>query len=457
MRRTDMMVLGLLAVAGTPAAGAAQEDQLTVWRDPAFRRDFLGSYGVRAEVEPSVTLLEKEQMEKILAVMSAPDGLARAALMLARAIKPANSAVFDFTLAGFYFQQDNVDGAVTWYRSAVTKHPSFLRAHKNLGQTLVKKGVFAEAIEPLTRAIALGAEDGMTYGLLGFAYLMTENFPSAESAYRRAMMLQSGVVDWKLGLARCLFKQQNHGEAAALCDGLIAGDADNADFWLLQANAYLGMKQPMKAAANYEYLRMSGRATVASLTTLGDIYINEGLSDLAAGAYREAMALARGEGPERFLRSIEAVVARGTPEDAEALIGDFGKLFAENVKPEDRKRLLKLQARLASARPGADGAHARILEEIVALDPLDGEALILLGQHYGNAGNVEKAIFLFERAAGMEKHAATAALRHAQCLVRHQRYTEAIPLLKRVQEIRPRDDVAKYLEQIERVARMSQN
>lgn len=33
------------------------------------------------------------------------------------------------------------------------------------------------------------------------------------------------------------------------------------------------------------------------------------------------------------------------------------------------------------------------------------------------------------------------------------RYAEAVPLLKRAQEINPRDDVARYLEQVERIAR----
>jgi hypothetical protein len=38
--------------------------------------------------------------------------------------------------------------------------------------------------------------------------------------------------------------------------------------------------------------------------------------------------------------------------------------------------------------------------------------------------------------------------------VRNARYADALPLLKRAQELRPREDVARYQEQVERMARM---
>jgi hypothetical protein len=33
------------------------------------------------------------------------------------------------------------------------------------------------------------------------------------------------------------------------------------------------------------------------------------------------------------------------------------------------------------------------------------------------------------------------------------RYGDALPLLRRVQELKPRDDIARYLEQVERLAK----
>jgi Flp pilus assembly protein TadD len=102
---------------------------------------------------------------------------------------------------------------------------------------------------------------------------------------------------------------------------------------------------------------------------------------------------------------------------------------------------------------GGDAATAAVLEEIIKLDPLDGEALMLLGQHYARNGEPDKGIFHYERAAGIESFEANAKVRHAQVLVSMGRYADALPLLRRAQEVRPREDVARYIEQVDRIAK----
>jgi len=41
----------------------------------------------------------------------------------------------------------------------------------------------------------------------------------------------------------------------------------------------------------------------------------------------------------------------------------------------------------------------------------------------------------------------------AQILVAREQYAPALPLLKRAQELTPRDEIARYIEQVERAAR----
>ncbi len=76
-----------------------------------------------------------------------------------------------------------------------------------------------------------------------------------------------------------------------------------------------------------------------------------------------------------------------------------------------------------------------------------------MGQHSNRQGDAEKAIFYYERAQSIEKFEADAKVRHAQLLVGKGKYDEALPLLRRAQTIKPRDDVQKYLEQVERIAK----
>ena len=436
------------------AAGHADEAvALALWNDPEFERQFLGTYGTKADIEPLVTVVEKDLMEKVPALMRADGGLEKAAAFLEKNWKPASSAILDFTLGNIAFQQNDLDTAEAWYAWAIQKFPSFQRAHRNQGLVAVRAGRYDSAIVPLTRAIELGATDGLTYGLLAYAYLMTERYSQAESAYREAMMLQPETVDWKLGLVRALFKERKYEEAAVLCGDLIRLDASRGDYWVLQANAFLGMKQPLKAAGNFEYLDAVGAANAQSLNTLGDIYVNEGLTEMAADAYIRAMGKDPEGDPKRFLRDAEVLAARSAHADASRLMAQVKQSFGSRLGPEEQKRILKLEARLAAACGLAADQQVKLLQEIVALDPLDGETLILLGQREAAAGNAEKACFYYERAEGLERYEADARLRHGQCLVRRGRYDEALPLLKRAQELKPRDDVARYIEQVERVAR----
>ena len=108
-----------------------------------------------------------------------------------------------------------------------------------------------------------------------------------------------------------------------------------------------------------------------------------------------------------------------------------------NANVDQRKNLLKLRARVAVAK-GESDEEVRVLQETVDLDPLDGEALILLAQYHGRTGDSDKAAFYFERAAEIdEKYEAEAKLRHAQLLVKEGKYLQAVPLLKRANDIQP--------------------
>ena len=439
------MRLTCLTLAATLAAICAQADALiqnpeTFWRDPTFQNSFMGSYGMRAEIEPQITVVEKKVMEKVIKLMSSGESTAEVVSLLEKNTNDASSAVFDFTLANIHFQEDRLTNALTCYAAAIAKFPSFQRAYKNKGLVLIRLGEFDAALEPLSKCIELGENDGLTYG-----------YVSAESAYRLAMMLQPKTLDWKLGLCRALFRQQKYGEAIAMCDELLRREPGKPDYLLLQANAYLGLKQPMKAAEIYEVLDLSGAAPVAALHTLGDIYVNEGYAEQAADAYGRAMA--REETPDIARRSAtRRCSSAARPIRPSGLLKKIKDRAGTGLGDDLRKRMLKLEARLVAARNEASDEQAKILEEIVKLDPLDGEALILLAMHHA-ASDVEKAIFYYERAQGIEKFEGDARLRHGQLLVRNGRYQEALPLLKRAQELNPRDDVQNYIEQVERAAR----
>ena len=362
------------------------------------------------------------------------------------------SAVFAYIAGNIHFQRGDLEEAAQWYEKAIQKFPSFLRAYKNLGMIDVRLGRHEQALKSLTKAVELGENTGLTYGLLGYAYTAIGNHLAAESGFRRAILLQPNSSDWKLGLTRTLFEQQKFAETVTLCSQLIAENPDNATFWRLQASAYLGFNMPLKAAQNYEYLHMLGKADGESLNKLGDIYVKENMMDMAVDAYISALESNSDQPPDLPIRNTKLLAMSGATDPAKKLLTKIRDVYSDQLTDKQTIELLRLQARIA-VNEGADDEQAKLLKEIVEIDPTDGEALISLGQYYARNEEPETAIFYYERAEGIDGTKAKARIRHAQLLVQQSHYQQAIPLLKSALRIEHRDEVADYLKQVEAAAK----
>ncbi len=436
----------------TPAAAQdLSPELLAIWNDPAFQREFTQSYIAATDIEPKITEDERKRMLKVLELISG-NKMDEAVTLIQKNLNDAASAVFDFTLANIHFQREQYDQAAAAYEVAVKKYPQFRRAWRNLALIYVRQNKHEQAVAAITRVVELGGGDAVLFGLLGFSYSTLENHLSAESAYRMAMLLDAKTADWKMGLLRTFFKQERFAEASAICKQMIAQTPDRADLWLLQANAFLGMNQPARAAENYEIVDRMGKSTLESLNILADIYVNSELYELAVNTYLRAIDKDPQGSPDRAIRAAKVLTSRGELEQANRLVQRVGEVYADRLETNTRKDLLKLRARLAVAT-GQSDEEASVLEEIVELDPLDGEALILLGQRAARSNDAAKAIFYYERAAKIEAHEADAKVRHAQLLVSQGQYASALPLLRSAQQLRPRDNVQTYLDQVERISK----
>lgn len=443
--------LAALALAGICAA-EGPDDLAVIWKDPAFQKQFIGAYGVNADIEPRITPEDTKILEKVRPFMA--DDLPKAQAVLTKAMSPDCSAILDVTLGGILFQQDRLKEALASYQRAVAKFPSFRRAWRSIGLIQARNGNFDEAIRAFTRMIELGGGDSYSYGPLGIAYAAKQDYQAAEVAFRNALLLQPENTEWRYRLTLCAYRQKKFEDTAALLDTLLERYPDKPEFWMLQAQSYLGMKQPLRAAENIETLALMGKAAPDSLYTLGDIYFSESLMDLAARAYQLAIATEGAQSISQPLGAAEKLALRGAFAHAGTLAAAIReKQWPTPLEQAELQRLLKLEVRVSMAGGGGDAETARVLEEIVELDPLDGDALMLLGQHYARENQPDKAIFYYERAASIDAFEVRAKFGHAQILIGMGRYNDAIPLLRRVQELRPRDDVARYLEQIERNAK----
>ncbi len=449
--RSAALTLALLAGLIGPCRSQPAPIMTPYLGSDEFKRHFLAGEGTRAELEPRLaTAEEKQRMREISDLIATNPRQAVGALE--EYVRDGTNALFDLTLGNLYFQGGDIDRAAARFFQATKKSPNFLRAHKNLGIALFQKGRNAEAIKSLTRAVELGGADGTVLGILGLAYLNAERWLSAESAYRSALLLQPDVPDWKLGLARALFPQQKFGEVAALMEEMIAEAPDQTEYWMLQARAFIGSNQPMKAAENFEMLIRLNKVTPEVLGLLSDIYVGEKLYGLAARVYVLGIDVAPENGLSMAVRGAETLAGRGALSATKEVVATLRAAGSDGLVAEDRMRLLKAEVRVTVAEGKDDGA-AQTLHQIVEMNPLDGEALLSLARYHRSKGELDEAIFMCERAEGIPAFEADARVRHAQVLVDQGKLEGAVPLLKRAQEIMPRSDVGQLLVEVERAIR----
>lgn len=448
------LVVTLMATPPITAQTTPDRSARQMWNDPEFVKNFLGSYGFLAGFEPEISEQERTILRGLIDTMR--DNPAGAIRQLEPQLRSDSSAALDFILANLHFQEGNLPQAERSYQAAIRKYPNFRRAYKNLGLLQVQRGDFEAATKTISKTLELGDVDGRAYGLLGYSYLTLGRHYPAEAAYRQAILLQPDVKDWKLGLARSLLLTERYRDAIALFDTLLQDEPDNADYWLLQSNAYLGAEQSMAAAKNLEIVRRMGRADLRTLTLLGDIYMNHQAPDLALDAYLAAIDQADQDDARALVRAAELLTRSGNHEQATAFITQTRQKFADRIEGSVDLRLLTLEARIARAA-GDDATAVTALNQIIERDALNGEALIELGNYYADQGDLPRAINRFEQAEKIDAYQRDALIAHAQALVRHGRLNPALPLLRRALNIRSETHLEDYTQRVERAARRSKD
>ncbi len=445
--QTLSLLLLALGLAGAAFAQARPWGGDSIVSDPEWRSRFLGSYGFLSGAEPKVNATELEMLREVLELLKANPQAAAARLKGTTGNE--SSAALDFILANLEFQNGELEDAKTHYRSALKKFPDFRRAHKNLGLLLVQEGDFQGGVEHLSRALELGDRDGRNYGLMGYCYVNLENYLAAEQAYRNAVLQEPDTRDWKLGLARSLLAMERYKEAVALFDTLIEENPEDSTSWMLQANAYIGLEQPRAAAINLEAVRALGKAQTSSLVLLGDIYMNEGLFDLAKDTYLDVIRQdEKGASYATAYRAADLLIRTRAFDEAAEILASIDERYAAKLETGEELKVLTLKAKVARAK-GRKKEAANLLESIVERDGTRGDALLELASYHRSHGDVEKALLLVERAQNLEAFERQALLEHAQLRVSQKEYREAAGLLRRALAIRPEPRVESFLARVE--------
>ena len=146
---------------------------------------------------------------------------------LTRALELSPGAVEAQSLLGWaQMLQEKYDEAMLTFQKVLTRQPANSLARINLGYICLKKRIFGEAIEHLSRAIRLDNDRKETlyaHFYLGLVYAEREMYDDAEMFYRKALALGPNLVEAYYELGRALWFGGKKGAALqAWRDGVAA-------------------------------------------------------------------------------------------------------------------------------------------------------------------------------------------------------------------------------------------
>jgi tetratricopeptide (TPR) repeat protein len=431
--------------------GKAPSYQLTsdFWNNPTFVQSFMGDYGFRSEVEPRISKSESFILREVIA--KSENNLEEAIVYLEEKIENDSSAALDFALGTMYYQSNRMSRSAQAYGRAIEKFPSFLRAHKNLGLVNVSLENLEFATKHLAKAISLGENDGSTFIALGYCHLSLDRLVSAENAYRMGLLLFPGSKDGLNGLINCLDQAGRYVEVLNLLDELLESDPQNSRYLQARASALGSLGKEKEAAVTLDLLRRMGALRTQELVILGDLYHNLNLYDLSLDAYQEALARTNKLSLSQYIRIAQTLIQRSSYQEGFAYLEKIEKEFGEGRSKEERKLINLLKAEVLQST-GKNQQATELLREVVNQHPLEGRALIQLGQLAWKSGDHEYAIIQFQRAAKIDEFENPALIEHARLLVYLRKYQLAANLLERALVIKKEKRVEKYLNAINNLA-----
>ena len=112
--------------------------------------------------------------------------------------------------------QENYDAALANFQKVLMRQPSNALARINVGYICLKKGIFGEAIEHLSKAIRLDNDKKATlyaHFYLGLVYLEREMYEDAQVFFQKTLALGPNLIEAHYELGRAFWFNQQEEEA----------------------------------------------------------------------------------------------------------------------------------------------------------------------------------------------------------------------------------------------------
>jgi tetratricopeptide (TPR) repeat protein len=430
--------LSFLIIACLPALALADEP---LKLDP--KRIINESSGFLKDREPEMTAEEYAVYEKVVDMLRSQPELAITLLEGMMTENQQPSPAFEFILGNAYFLAGQKDKAEARYLSAVKRYPTFIRAWYSLGVLYYSVDRYADAVPCLSQATSLGDRDPATLGLLGYCQERTGNAIVAEVCYMQALAVDSGNTDWMEGLLRIYVQRRQFESAEILAKSLIKLRPSDSSYWLAYANILVSENRKLDAMIMLEAAAGAGVAGPRELNMLADLYAEQGLDPEAIGAYQRLLAVAPDQGERQLLRFAQVLIANGSLKEAEGVLDGLPAALS----PVGRIGALQARSDLFAARKQWPEAR-RELEELLRAAPLDGKALLSLGESYLAEGDFIHAGFALEAAFKVPETTYQASIELANIELKNRHFARCVEYLQAALNIERTEELQNYLDRV---------
>jgi tetratricopeptide (TPR) repeat protein len=437
--------LSVISALLATSLGAAEPLPLSqeYWKDEGFLKSFNGSYRINAQIEPTVTSEERGLLVSIQSLMAKGEREESLKKLLGSPLSKTSAAVV-FNVGNIQFELGQMKEAAESYQQAIKRFPNFRRAHRNLGYVFARENDWEKAMPELEESIRLGDQDGATYGQLAYGRMQKEQYASALQAYRLAQVTQPESIDWKAGVAQCLQHLKRNEEALALIDEVIEVRPMEASYYLLQSAIHLSMDQSDAAITNLELVRRLGKLDAENHLLLATLHLRAGSAALARPLMLAALAQEQKPPTYTALNALEFVTQVRDWKLARDFANAIGKAYPEIKEAKLQQQQQRLTALIDIDSRENPQRGAKILESLVAKDPLDAPSLILLARYRISEKRHQEAEMLLQQSARVDGFAYESQVDLAKLYVTTTRYRDAVSQLDQALKARPNENLETY-------------
>jgi tetratricopeptide (TPR) repeat protein len=364
----------------------------------------------------------------------------------------AVSATMLYFIGSAYMAAQNSKAAEAAFKAALKPMPDYARVHESIGVLYLLGERYEDALPHLSRALQLGLATPNLYGALGFANQHVENYFGAASAFQAAMMLEPENEQWQQGLLSSLAASKQNEAGLAFVDQLLKRRPNDAGLWVYRASLELDASHKQQGLNSLEVAIRLGNDDLANLQVCAALHLELGSVDRAVALL--SAGLAKGMDFRYADQSMQSLAVREQWPALQKLLDGYKNV--SDLDDKQQSRLLLHRASVSEHDKNVAQQSAQ-LQQALALDPGNAEALLQLGQLRQKEKSYAQAELLLQRATAYAQVAEAATLTLAQVAIDQHNYDKALKLLRDAHAANPaRTDLARNIEALESLVQLRQ-